>query len=120
MLVRPFEDINFRSLVMFLGSWNFAINLAAPFFTVYMLQRLGLEMSLIIGLTVLSQLMHFAFLGLWGKFTDRFSFKSVLGISRPLFVLCILAWAFTTMRERNILTVPLLIVIHIGLHRSII
>jgi len=113
MLVRPFEDINFRSLVMFLGSWNFAINLAAPFFTVYMLQRLGLEMSLIIGLTVLSQLMHFAFLGLWGKFTDRFSFKSVLGISRPLFVLCILAWAFTTMRERNILTVPLLIVIHI-------
>jgi len=35
VLTLPFKDVNFRELIMFLGSWNFAINLAAPFFTVY-------------------------------------------------------------------------------------
>ncbi|HUW66935.1 MAG TPA: MFS transporter, partial [Candidatus Nanoarchaeia archaeon] len=36
LIMRPFKDDNFRNLVRFLGSWNFAVNLAAPFFTVYM------------------------------------------------------------------------------------
>ena len=36
VLAAPFSDFNFRRLLMFLGSWNFAINLAAPFFVVYM------------------------------------------------------------------------------------
>ncbi|HEX9703116.1 MAG TPA: hypothetical protein VGA19_09700, partial [Rhodospirillales bacterium] len=31
-LSAPFRDLNFRRMVMFLGSWNFAVNLAAPFF----------------------------------------------------------------------------------------
>ncbi|MBU2560638.1 MFS transporter [archaeon] len=113
IILQPFGDKNFKNLIMFLGSWNFAVNLAAPFFTVYMLQRLELGMSLIIGLTVISQIMHFAFLRVWGKFTDRFSNKSVLGVSGPLFIASILLWTFTTLPEKHVLTIPLLIVIHI-------
>jgi hypothetical protein len=30
---------NFKRLILFLAYWNFAANLAAPFFTVYMLKR---------------------------------------------------------------------------------
>ena len=33
LLARPFRDANYRKLIYFLGSWNFAVNLAAPFFT---------------------------------------------------------------------------------------
>jgi MFS family permease len=113
LIMRPFKDDNFRNLVRFLGSWNFAVNLAAPFFTVYMLKRLELDMSLIIALTVLSQLTSLAFYGIWGRFSDRFSNKSVLSVSGPLFILCILAWTFTTMPDTYILTMPLLIIIHI-------
>jgi MFS family permease len=113
LIRRPFTDINFRNLIMFSGSWNFAVNLAAPFFTVYMLKRLQLDMSFIITLAILSQLMSLAFFKIWGKFSDRFSNKSVLGVSGPLFVGCILAWSFTTMPEKYILTIPLLVVIHI-------
>jgi len=113
LLLQPFRDSNFRKLIGFLGSWNFAANLAAPFFIVYMLKRLNLDMSSVIGLTVLSQIMNMAFLRLWGRFSDRFSNKSVLGICAPLFVISILAWTFTTMPEKHILTIPLLIVIHI-------
>jgi MFS family permease len=105
--------VNFRNLIRFLGPWNFAVNLAAPFFVVYMFKRLGLGMSSIMGLTVLSQLMNFAFLRIWGKLSDRFSNKSVLAVSGPLFMLCILAWTFTTLPGWYTLTAPLLIGIHV-------
>jgi len=78
-----------------------------------MLKRLQLDMSFIIALMVLSQLTSLAFLRIWGKFSDRFSNKSVLGVSGPLFIVCILAWTFTTLPEKYILTIPLLIAIHI-------
>ena len=113
LLAQPFKDINFRNLIAFLGSWSFAVNLAAPFFTVYMLKRLGLNMSFIIILAVVSQLMSVAFFRIWGKLSDRFSNKSVLRVSGPLFIGCILAWTFTTLPERYLLTIPLLVVIHI-------
>ena len=32
-------------LVAFLAAWTFATNLSAPFFTVYLLRRLGLPMA---------------------------------------------------------------------------
>jgi MFS family permease len=113
LLSQPFKDENFRKLIAFMCSWNFAVNLAGPFFMVYMLKRLGLSMSFIIGLSIVSQIMNFLFLKIWGKYTDRFSNKSVLAISGPLFILSILAWTFTTMPEKYFLTIPLLVVIHI-------
>jgi len=113
LLSKPFKDENFRKLIVFMCSWNFAVNLAGPFFMVYMLKRLGLSMSFIIGLSIVSQVLNFAFLKIWGKFTDSFSNKSVLAICGPLFILSILAWTFTTMPEKYILTIPLLIIIHV-------
>lgn len=113
LLSQPFKDENFRKLIAFMCSWNFAVNLAAPFFMVYMLKRLGLSMSFIIALSVISQITNFLFLRIWGGYTDRFSNKSVLAISGPLFMLSILAWTFTTMPEKYFLTIPLLVAIHI-------
>ena len=113
LLSQPFRDENFRKLIAFMCSWNFAVNLAAPFFMVYMLKRLGLSMSFIIGLSIVSQVFNFLFLKIWGRYTDRFSNKSVLAISGPLFMLSILAWTFTTMPEKYFLTIPLLVAIHI-------
>ena len=112
-LIQPFRDKNFRNLITFSGSWSFAVSLAGPFFIVYMLKRLGLSMTFVIGLSVLSQLGNLAFMRIWGAFTDRYSNKSVLLFSGPLFVLCILGWTFTTMPEKHFLTIPLLIAIHI-------
>ncbi|MFC1764670.1 MFS transporter [Planctomycetota bacterium] len=113
LLAQPFRDENFRKLMAFMCSWNFAVNLAGPFFMVYMLRRLQLPMSLIIGLGIVSQIFNFLFLKIWGKFTDRFSNKSVLAVSGPLFIISILAWVFTTMPDKYFLTIPLLVVIHI-------
>lgn len=113
LLARPFGDPNFRSLIIFLGSWNFAVNLAAPFFTVHMLLRLKLDLTTVILLTILSQVANVAVLRLWGRIADRFSHKSVLRVCAPLFILCIFGWIFTAAPEPYGLTLPLLATIHI-------
>ena len=115
LLLEPFKDSNFRNLIYFLGSWNFAVNLAAPFFTVYLLKRLDYSMVYVIGLGALSQLFSVFFYLVWGKLSDRYSNKSVLAISGPLFIFCLLGWTFVTFpgEFEHALTMPLLILLHI-------
>jgi MFS family permease len=95
LLLAPLRDANFRRLLIFLSSWNFAVNLAAPFFAIYMLKTLNYPLTSILGLTIASQLSNLLALGLWGTLIDRFSNKAVLGIAAPLFLVCILAWTLT-------------------------
>jgi MFS family permease len=118
-LVEPFRDQNFRNLIHFSGAWSFAANLAAPFFTVYMLRRLGFGVSFVIVLTVLSQLTHIFFLRIWGIFTDRTNNKSVLAVSGGIYMLAVLGWTFTTLPEKYFFTVPLLVILHILMGMSI-
>ncbi len=113
LLSTPFRDRNFRRLMVFLSSWNFAANLAAPFFAVYMLKTLGYAMTTIIALTLASQLSNIAALGLWGNLIDRFSNKAVLQISAPLFLACTLGWTFTGLAWIGPATLYLLVVIHV-------
>jgi MFS family permease len=113
LLREPFKNQNFRALLVFLGMWNFAVNLAAPFFTVFLLKELRLSMAWVLALSVLSQIVNSIFLRIWGKLADRFSNKSILSVSGPLFMVSIILWPFTTMPERYAGTIPLVILIHV-------
>ncbi len=113
IITMPFHDRNFRQLMKFLFSLNFALNMAVPFFAVYMLERIGLPLPTVIGLSVLSQFFNILFLRVWGPLADRFSNKSVLSICASLYLLVILGWAFTSMPDRYFFTIPLLIILHI-------
>ncbi len=112
LLATPFHDANFRRLIIFLSSWNFAANLAAPFFVVYMLKTLGYSMAIVIALTTASQLSNLAALSIWGNLIDRFSNKAVLKISAPLFLACTLAWTFTGLAWVGPATLYLLLAVH--------
>ncbi len=109
----PFRDKNYRNLLIFLICWNFSLNLAAPFFVVYMLVRLKLSISIVLLFTALSQISNLVFLQIWGRLSDKFSNKSVLALCSPMYLFCVLLWPFTTLPEKYILTIPLLIIIHI-------
>ena len=113
LLFAPLREKNFKRLILFLASWNFAANLAAPFFTVYMLRSLNYPITTILALTIASQLSNIAALGLWGALIDRFSNKSVLGVAAPLFLACTLAWTFTGVPWVKPYTLYLLAVIHV-------
>ena len=112
MLATPWRDRNFRKLITFLFSWNFATHLAMPFFAVYMLQGLGIPLPVVIGLSVLSQLLTLWFAQVWGPLVDKFGGKVVLSLCASLFLLVILGWTLVGRPEAHALTLPLLVVLH--------
>lgn len=112
-ITEPFKDPNFRPLIRFMFLWSFTINLAIPFFSVYMLTRIGLPVSAVVGFAVLSQASNVLFLRLWGPMVDRLGNKAVLSTAASIYLMVILGWTFTTMPERYFLTIPLLVILHI-------
>lgn len=113
LITQPMRDRNYSNLLIFLGAWNFAVNFAAPFFAVYLISRLGLNMAWVLGLSVLSQMFNVMFFGVWGRLADRFTNRSVLMFSVPLFFFSFLLWPFTTLPNPHVLTLPLLVAIHV-------
>jgi MFS family permease len=112
LLKRPFKDANFRKLLVFNSAWVFALNIAIPFFAVFMLKELKLSMTYVIGLTVISQLCSIATIRMWGRFSDRYSNKTILAISAPLYILCIIGWCFVGIYSRPWANLTLLVFIH--------
>jgi MFS family permease len=110
---RSLKNKNFRNLLAFNSLWAFALNLATPFFAVFMLKSIGLPLSYVIGLAIISQLSSIAFLKLWGNYSDRFSNKTIINICAPLYIACILAFAFTALPSSKLMVVAILIAIHI-------
>lgn len=113
LLERPLKDKNFRSLLTFNSFWAFALNIATPFFSVYMLKTLNLPLSYIIGLGIISQLSGIFSVKMWGRYSDRYSNKTIINICAPVYVLCILAWAFTEMPGSTTGILSILIAINI-------
>lgn len=109
---KVFHDQNFTRLMLFLGSWNFSVNLAVSFFTVFILQGLELSLSFVLILTTLTQVISVLVMGTWGKISDNFSNKSILQVSAPIYILCIFLFLFTGIPDKHMLTIPLLILIY--------
>lgn len=108
----PLQDAEYRRLLGFLFLRNFVANLAVPFFTVYMLTKLGLPLTWVVGLGVLSQLSSVIFLRVWGPLVDRHGSKVILSLASSLSFLVVLGWVFVATPERHVLTLPLLVLLH--------
>jgi MFS family permease len=109
---KPLHDGNFRRLLAFNSAWTFALNIATPFFTVFMMKSLGLSLSYIIGLTIISQITGILTVRTWGAFADKYSNKTIIAISAPLYILCIIAWCFVGIYTQFYANVILLVIIH--------
>jgi len=110
---QPLKNDNFRRLLVFNSMWVLALNIATPFFIVFMMKSMGLPISYIIILATISQLFSILTLRMWGTFSDRYSNKSIISISAPIYILCIIAWCFVGIYSQLYLNVALLVVIHI-------
>lgn len=110
---RPFSDRNFVRMLIFHSSWVFALNIATPFFTVYMMRGLGLSISYVIGLSVISLLCNVFSVRIWGIFSDRYSNKTILALSTPLYVVCVIAWCFVGIYSYMWPNLVMLLFIHI-------
>jgi len=110
---QPLKNDNFRRLLVFNSMWVLALNIATPFFIVFMMKSMGLPISYIIILATISQLFSILTLRMWGTFSDRYSNKSIISISAPIYILCIIAWCFVGIYSQLYLNIALLVVIHI-------
>ena len=78
MLAAPLREGNFRRVVWFYTTWNFAVNLAAPFYPVFFLQKLGLPLWYVMALSTLSSLMGLMANNFWTRVAHRFGVKPVV------------------------------------------
>lgn len=113
LLIRPLRDRNFRSVLRYLASWQFAVNIATPFFTVYFVRVLGFSVGFVLVLTVVSQLANAAVVRGWGSLSDRFTNKSVLRVASPLFLLCIVGMAFADEFDTRYARQAYLLILHL-------
>lgn len=115
LLCEPFQTRNYRRLMVFLAGWGLAVNLATPFFTVYMLRTLDIPLSTVTLLIVCGQLSNVASLHLWGRLADRCSNKTVLRIAGHLLAACLVGWIFTGNPGPHAGTMALLFGLHIAM-----
>jgi len=113
LLKKPFKDSNFRRLLIFNSMWVFALNLATPFFTVFLLKDLNYPISYVIILGIISQVFSILAVRNWGKFADRYSNKTIIAISAPIYIMCIIAWCFVGIYTHLYANIILLVVIYI-------
>ena len=91
LLRQPLKDLNFSRLLLFVVSWQFAINLATPFFTVFIVRQLRFDVSFVMILSVVSQAANLLALRSWGVLSDRFANKSVIAVCAPAYIVSIVA-----------------------------
>jgi MFS family permease len=118
LFLQPLKDGNFQRLLSFNSVWNLAVNMAIPFFTVFMMKSLGLSLSYIIGLNILSQVASIFTIRIWGRLADRYSNKTIIALSAPLYILCLIAWCFVGLYNYFYVNIILLAVIHIFMGMS--
>jgi MFS family permease len=113
LLRAPLLEDNFRRLIIFMASWNFASNLAAPFLTVYLLKQLGYGLDTVTALWAASQIANAFTLYAWGQISDRLSNKAILATALPAYFGCLIGLPASSLPEPHLLTLPLLAVIHV-------
>jgi MFS family permease len=72
------KDTNFLKFVFYIAIWCFAVNVSAPFFNLYMLDNLEINVSLVTIYTGISTGANMLLLLLWGKLADRIGNRPLL------------------------------------------
>ena len=93
-IIEPLRDTNFLRAMLFSGSSQFAIGLAAPFFSVYMLEHLRLTYTTISIFTAINMMASIAGYRIWAGLIDRFGGKPVLQLLLVPLAMVPLLWIF--------------------------
>lgn len=63
----PLTDQNYRNILIFFLLWSVASNFASPFFSIYMLENLGLSYFYITVMNMVASVARIAAANLWGR-----------------------------------------------------
>lgn len=74
----PWRHDGFRRLLVFSMAWGFTVNLAAPFFTVYMIRDLRLDFGVVTLFAGFATVANLAGQRFWGPLCDRYGNQQVM------------------------------------------
>ena len=89
---KPLQDRNFFKLILFVSAWMFAIQIAAPFYGLFMIDNLKIDFSTI---TILGAFATFATLfmmKIWGPISDKLGNKPVIIVSGWFLIVVPFLW----------------------------
>lgn len=97
LFIEPFKNSNYMRFVTFVSVWNFGVNIAGPFFNVYMLEHLKMSyFTLVIFAQVGGNLITILFIRFWGKLVDRYGNRPVMTICCSITFFLPFLWFFAT------------------------
>lgn len=92
VFLKPLKDKNFLTLVFFVSAWMFAIQLAAPFYGVFMIENLNIDFT---NITIFGTFATFATLfmmKIWGPISDKLGNKPVIIVSGWMLIIIPFIW----------------------------
>lgn len=89
------QDGNFLKFLLYFHLWTFSVNLSAPFFNVYMLNNLGLNINHVTLYNSLVAGANLLMLMLWGKLADRIGNRPILLGAGVVFAIFPILWLCT-------------------------
>ena len=109
-LFEPVRNKRFRNLLVYFMTWSFAMGLANPFYSVYMLQNLGISYTTVAILN--SMFMAAMVVGnrVWGGLVDRFGSKPILQVMVIPVALVPVLWTFN--KPENYALVPVAMIVN--------
>ncbi len=90
--LKPLKDKNFLKLIIFASAWMFAIQIAAPFYGVFMIENLKIDFTAI---TIFGTFATFATLfmmKIWGPISDKLGNKPIIIVSGAVLILVPFIW----------------------------
>jgi Na+/melibiose symporter-like transporter len=90
-----FQDANFLKFLLYFGFWTFSVNLSSPFFNIYLLKNLDVNISLVTLYNSLSAAANLVALIVWGKLADRIGNRPLLLLVGILVAITPLFWLST-------------------------
>ncbi|MGC8874688.1 MAG: MFS transporter, partial [Chloroflexia bacterium] len=95
-IVAPLRDPNFRRLLAFGLWWMFVVGIGGPFWTPFMLKKLGMSLIEVQAYSTLNALASIIALRPWGSLIDRYGNRTAMRLALVLGGLNPLLWVFFT------------------------
>ncbi len=92
---KPLRIAGFRRFLVYGMAWGFAVQLSAPFFTVYMIRDAGIGVDSVMLFAALGTVSNLIGQRLWGPLADRYGEHQVMRMAGLSIALQPLWWIFT-------------------------
>jgi MFS family permease len=97
LFFEPYGNRNYVRYITFVTVWNFGINIAGPFFNVYLNEHLKMSYFLMsLFAQVAANVATVIFIRHWGRFVDKYGNKPIISLCTSVIIILPFIWCFAT------------------------